>query len=74
MASSFPLLPGFAPTQDLNVSFLILAHELQTLERTKAGIQPRPCNFLIKASRDDRLSASARKIRISPRSIKSKTP
>ena len=31
MASSFPLLPGFAPTQDIDVKLVkILAFELQT--------------------------------------------
>ena len=48
MASSYPLLPGFAPTQDLNVLKLNLADKLQTAECSEAGIQPglRTCNIL----------------------------
>ncbi len=48
MASSYPLLPGFAPTQDLNVLKLNLADKLQTSECSEAGIQPglRTCNIL----------------------------
>lgn len=35
MASSFPLLPGFAPTQDLNVRYLSQRTNFKRVSATK---------------------------------------